>query len=138
MAEFWSQRLRAEEGMYDCPWCIRQLKPRVSGPTAKNPNRAFVSCSTEHDGCGLFCFLDALPNEKFNPNASAAPVANGGGVKRARVAASPGTNIVGPVTHTPGATDARVADLAAEVAQLRKQLADLGAVVAQLKHDFEQ
>lgn len=43
MAEFWSQRLRAEKGMYDCPWCTKQLLTRVSGPTAKNPNRAFVS-----------------------------------------------------------------------------------------------
>jgi len=110
--DYWNQKYHADRAMFECPWCQRDLKSKLS-TSAKNPNRAFVSCNKDFGGCGLFSFLDDRPNEAFNPNNKRG---GGGGAKRAR---SEGTNIVGPVANQPGVHEERLAELAAEIASLK-------------------
>jgi hypothetical protein len=115
--EFWTARFNESAGNYGCPWCDRVLVPKLSN-SAANPGKTFVSCAKDFGGCGLFSFLNNPPNEKFNPN-------NKKGVKRAATEDAPragGTNILGPIVNAPDATEARLADLAAEVAGLRSEL----------------
>jgi len=125
--QFWSSRFNAQTSMYDCAWCARQLKSKISH-SAANPDKEFVSCAKDYGGCGLFCFLDALPNEKFNPNKK-------GGTKRAAPDNSGGTNIVGPIVNAPNATEARLADLAATVDGLRSEVK---AILAYIKEVNDQ
>lgn len=109
---YWNSKYHADRAMFECPWCQRDLKSKLS-TSAKNPNRAFVSCNKDFGGCGLFSFLDDQPNESFNPNNK-----RGGGVgaKRPR---SEGTNIVGPVANAPGVHEERLAELVTEMAALK-------------------
>jgi hypothetical protein len=111
---FWQTQHNKTTGNFDCPWCQRELKSKLS-TSAKNPNRVFVSCNKDFGGCGLFSFLDDAPNESFNPNKKF------GGQKRARSDA-PGTNLVGPVAHQPGAHEQRLAELVTELAALKNSL----------------
>jgi len=126
---FWDARYHAERGDYDCPWCDRTLKHRLSN-SVKNPGRTFVSCSKDYGGCGLFCFLDAVPDEKHNPNNK--------GFKRPATEAparAGGSNIVGPIVSAPNATETRLADLAANVDGLRS---DIKAVLDYIKEVNDQ
>ncbi len=43
---YWTERFIADTGMYTCPDCARDLKPKMSN-SAKNPGRTFVSCSKD-------------------------------------------------------------------------------------------
>lgn len=115
--QYWAQKFNAESQMYDCPWCDRTLKAKMS-TSAKNPNRTFVSCNKDFGGCGLFSFLDDEPNEQFNPNKKA----GGQGQKRAR---TQGTNIVGPVVNQPGVHEQRLAELASEVSGLKSMIVEV-------------
>lgn len=114
MAEtYWKSKFDAASGMYKCPWCERDLKPKLSN-SAKNPGKTFVSCSKDFNGCGLFSFLDAVPNEQFNPFTKA------NGLKRARAEAPPsaGTNVMGPVVNQPDVHEKRLAELSLAVDKL--------------------
>lgn len=102
---YWDERFVGATGTYTCPWCDRDLKPKVS-QSAKNPGKSFVSCSRDYGGCGLFSFLNDQPNEKFKPN----------GNKRGR--AEGGNNIVGPIVNRPSVTDERLAELATKIDEL--------------------
>ena len=106
--QYWSEKWNSEKGMFECPWCQRDLKSKMS-TSAKNPNRTFVSCSKDYGGCGLFSFLDDQPNEAFNPNKA-------GSNKRAR---SQGTNVLGPVVNQPAVHEQRLSELAAEIGSLK-------------------
>lgn len=96
---------------FGCPWCGLLLKKMVSGPNSKNPGRAFVSCNKDYHGCGLFCFLDDEPNEKFNPNKKA------GGNKRAA-----GTTLVGAVAKAPSVQEDQLARIQADVTKIKGAL----------------
>lgn len=120
---FWTSRFNAESKMYTCAWCPRELKSKMSN-SAKNPGRGFVSCAKDFGGCGLFCFLDSKPDDKFRQQQ---------GEKRARAEPS-GTNIVGPVAAAMGDTDKRVAELATENAALRAQMS---AILSKLDVIFD-
>jgi len=126
---FWSSRFHADRGDYDCPWCARTLKHKLSN-SAKNPGRTFVSCAKDFGGCGMFCFLDAVPDEKHNPNKRArsdnGDTSNTGGVR------SGGNNIVGPIVSAPNATETRLADLAAEIAALRSEVAKINDYIKEV------
>jgi hypothetical protein len=121
--DFWSSRFNASAGNYQCPWCSRDLIPKMSN-SAANPGKTFVSCAKDFGGCGLFSFLHQPPNEKFNPNKKQ-------GFKRTKedsendVPRVGGSNIVGPIVSAPNATETRLADLAAEVAHLRSELKEV-------------
>ena len=108
--EYWQQKFNAGTGMYACPWCQRELKPKLSN-SAKNPGKTFVSCSKDFSGCGLFSFLDAIPDEKFNPFTKQQ------GLKRAKPDAPPsqGTNVMGPVVNQPNVHEVRLAELSAKM-----------------------
>ncbi len=112
---YWNARFNAPTGMYQCPWCERDLKPKLSN-SAKNPGKTFVSCSKDFGGCGLFSFLDAEPNEKFNPNNKRARTDNDAGP------AYGGTNVLGPIAHAPDVANERLAELATSVANLEAKL----------------
>lgn len=131
--DYWTQRFNAQAGSYDCPWCARVLKPKLS-TSVKNPGKTFVSCSKDFGGCGLFSFLDSPPNEKFNPNGG-----GGGGVKRERsveAASAPrGTNIVGPIVNAPNVTEQRLADLAAKIDGLASKMEQVLAYVKEVNDD---
>lgn len=130
MNKFWLDR-RTADGNYTCPTngCGRDLKMKTSNSVA-NPGKTFVSCDTKFDGCGLFCFTNDEPNPKFTKKLEAQAKGN----KRERtdddaVATSAsknfkvdGTSVTGQVAYPPSVTDARVADLANEVATLRQML----------------
>lgn len=131
MNKFWLDRRDANGGI-TCPTngCGRELKVKLSN-SAANPGRSFVSCDTKFDGCGRFCFVDEAPNPKFEKKLEAA--AKGGSNKRERTDDGSeggnsknyrveGTSVTGQVAYPPSATDARVADLANEVATLRQML----------------
>lgn len=120
-SQYWVDRYVAQSDMYDCPWCPKQLKAKLSGPTAKNPNKEFVSCNKSYGGCGLFCFTDSEPNEKFNP-----------GNKRQKVEAA-GTNIVGPVAMAPGVHEQRLAELATKIDEQSAILASLTVQAKQME-----
>ncbi len=126
--KFWTERFVAATGSYQCPWCERDLKPKLSN-SAANPGKTFVSCAKDFGGCGLFCFLQNLPNEKFNPNKSA-------GVKRARDdGASPragGSNIVGPIVMAPDVVEVRLADLAAKIDRLCSEMAEVKGYIKEV------
>jgi len=130
---FWAARFKADVGNYDCPWCDRVLVPKIS-KSAANPGKTFVSCSKDFGGCGLFSFLDAPPNEKFNPNKKQ-------GFKRTKGeddADAPrpgGSNIVGPIVNAPNVTETRLADLAAEVAGLRSELKLVLAYIKEVNNE---
>jgi hypothetical protein len=113
---FWKSKFDAAGGMYKCPWCERDLKPKLS-QSAKNPGKTFVSCSKDFNGCGLFSFLDAIPDEKFNPFTKA-----NGLKKRARtddaLPPSAGTNVMGPVVNQPDVHEKRLAELSLAVDKL--------------------
>jgi len=115
--EYWNSRFLAARGVYQCPWCPEELQPRVSN-SAKNPGKTYVACNKERGGCGMFCFLDAEPNEKFNPNN-----------KRARTDTYQGTTVVGSVANGPNVTDTRIAELATSVAELSKTMTDMYAKI---------
>jgi hypothetical protein len=90
--------------------------------SAKNPGKAFVACNKDYGGCGLFCFVENEPNEKYNPN---------NGFKRPR---ADGNNIVGPIAAKPGVHEERLAELATAIDELRTQvLSQLGEVLEYLK-----
>jgi hypothetical protein len=95
--------------MFTCPWCQRDLKEKLS-TSEKNPNRGFFSCNKDFDGCGLFCFSDATPDERFNP-------AKKQDFKRARREGGGATalQVVGPVANQPGIHDQRLAELATKL-----------------------
>jgi hypothetical protein len=117
--EYWNRLFKTESGTYSCPWCQRDLKPKMSN-SAKNPGKTFVSCSKDFGGCGLFSFLDQVPNEQFNPNKQ-----QQGGFKRAREAmpaASAGTNVMGSVANAPTALEQRFAELALKVDALSTKI----------------
>ncbi len=132
MNKFWLDR-RTGDGNYTCPTngCGRDLKVKLSN-SAANPGRSFVSCDQKFDGCGRFCFVDEAPNPKFEKKLESQ--AKGSGTKRERTEdasdggsggnsknfRAEGTSITGQVAYPPSATDARVADLANEVATLRQ------------------
>jgi len=103
--DFWTSKFEQATGTYTCPWCERDLKPKVSN-SAKNPGKTFVSCSRDYGGCGLFSFLCDEPNEKFKPKSG----------KRAR--ADGGNNIVGPIVNRPTVTDERLAELATKMDEM--------------------
>ena len=117
---YWQARYNAATGMFGCPWCNRELKVKMS-TSAKNPNRPFVSCNKDFQGCGLFSFTDDTPNEAFNPNKKQ-------GQKRAKTETQ-GTNIVGPVANQPGVHEQRLAELAFEMGALKAALVSLEAEV---------
>lgn len=133
MNKFWLDR-RDANGNLTCPTngCGRDLKVKLSN-SAANPGRSFVSCDTKFDGCGRFCFVDEAPNPKFEKKLEAA-AKNGGGNKRERADTDDGnggnsknfrvegTSVTGQVAYPPSVTDARVADLANEVATLRQMM----------------
>lgn len=110
--------------MYDCAWCDRELKPKMSN-SAKNPGRSFVSCSKDHGGCGLFCFLDEQVNDKFRPKdaSAAAPT------KRAKV---DGTQVIGSINQQPNAVEQRLAELCTELSLLRTQVHEVHEFVKQV------
>ncbi len=134
MQKFWLDK-RTFDGNYTCPTngCGRDLKLKTSN-SAANPGKTFVSCDVKFDGCGLFCFTDSEPNPKFTKKCEA-QAKSGGGTKRERTDDADsgsggnsknfrvdGTSVTGQVAYPPSATDARVADLANEVATLRQML----------------
>ena len=110
--DYWNAKFDGPSGMYNCPWCPKQLKPTVS-KSAKNPGKVFVSCNKDYGGCGLFSFIDKEPNDKFKPN----------GTKRER-SESAGTNLVGPVAKRPDVLEIRLGELATEVSELRSRLVE--------------
>ena len=124
MGDFWRPLLQPN-GNYTCPWCERELVSKKVQKEGSNKGRFFVSCSKDHEGCGLFCFLDEKPNEKFRPK----------NLKRARTGddatasstsanfTAAGTNLVGPLMNRPDAHEVRLAELAAAVDALRTQIA---------------
>jgi hypothetical protein len=123
--EYWVKLFDADKKTYTCPWCKRELKSKISN-SAKNPGKSFVSCSKDYGGCGLFCFLNEQPNDKFKPaGGDGAPLA----FKRAR---AEGTNVVGPIAAAPNAVEQRVADLAVEVAALRAAIARVDDYIRQV------
>lgn len=121
--EFWNTRFDRNSNMYNCPWCDRQLKARIS-QSEKNPGKTFVSCSKDHGGCGLFCFLGEEPNDKFKPGAAKRP--RGGGN---------GQSFVGAVAAAPPQALVEVAKLQTETADLRAAVADLTSRVAMLEEN---
>ena len=118
--QYWTEKFQAATGTYQCPWCNRDLRSKIS-QSAANPGKQFVSCDKKFGGCGMFCFTDALPNEKFNPNK--------GGVKRERSEEPQprpgGNNIVGPIVSAPNVTEVRLAELAAKVDGLASVLREI-------------
>jgi hypothetical protein len=114
---YWNEKFNVATQMYECPWCQRELKAKMS-MSAKNPNRVFVSCNKDFGGCGLFSFVDDQPNESFNPNKKQ----GGQGQKRAK---TEGTNIVGPVVNQPAVHEQRLAELAAEVSGLKSMIVEV-------------
>ena len=118
---FWQQAFNGDTKQYTCPWCARGLKSKVSN-SAKNPGRSFVSCSKDYGGCGLFCFLDAMPDDKHRPNAT-----GDNSSKRARTDSprTGGNNVIGPIADAPSAHEARLADLAAKIDQLATVIGQL-------------
>ncbi len=116
---YWQEKV-LQNGNYQCPWCPRDLKAKLSN-SAKNPNKLFVSCSQDHGGCGLFCFLDSEPNEQFNP-AKKRSFCKRDRDESGVPAPKSGNNIVGPVVNRPDVHETRLAELAAEVAGLRSEL----------------
>ena len=121
---YWRGLFIAASGVYQCPWCSRDLKPKMSN-SAKNPGKTFVSCSKDHGGCGLFSFLDQTPNEKFNPN-------KGGDTKRARTEPTQGNAIVGPVVNRPDAHEVRLAELAAKMDSFATDLRKISEFIKQV------
>ena len=114
MADFWRQRFNTNDNTYECPWCHRGLKSKLS-KSAKNPDKVFVSCAKDFGGCGLFCFLDSVPNDKFKPNTN----------KRPKTDDDPqpgGNNVIGPIVNNPDVHEVRLAELAAKVDNLASQL----------------
>jgi hypothetical protein len=101
---------------FGCPWCGLLLKKMVSGAASKNPGRAFVSCNKDYHGCGLFCFLDDKPNEKFNPNNKT------GGNKRPA-----GTTLAGPVAKAPSVQEDQLARIQTDVTKIKSILCALAA-----------
>ncbi len=136
MHKFWTDK-RTPDGSYTCPTngCGRDLKTKTS-KSAANYDRQFVSCDEKFGGCGLFSFTDAEPNPKFTKKCETT-AKNGGGNAQKRERADDadsggggnsknyrveGTSVTGQVAYPPSATDARVADLANEVATLRQMM----------------
>jgi len=117
--QLWQKQFNATSKEYQCPWCPRQLKCKVSN-SANNPGRSFVTCDKKFGGCGLFCFLDAEPNDKFRPKEGAA-------------SAPQGTHVLGPVVNQPHVDQERLAEVAAEVGVLRGHLQQLMARVIVLE-----
>lgn len=132
MHKFWLDK-RTPDGNYTCPTngCGRDLKLKTSN-SAANPGKTFVSCDEKYSGCGLFCFTFKEPDPKFTKKLEATAAAqkrprdeadadsgSGGNSKNFRV---DGTSVTGQVAYPPSATDARVAELANEVATLRQML----------------
>lgn len=127
MASYWADKTAQDPQKgtgYTCPWCQRFLKPKVS-TSAKNPGRSFVSCASDYGGCGLFSFLDGVPDERFNPSKKD----KGAPLKKAKV---DGTQVVGPIADPPDAVAQRLAELSTEVAGLRSELAQVLRVVTQI------
>lgn len=138
-SEYW-KALLLPNGNYKCPWCERDLvSKKVQKDNGKgNLGRFFVSCSKDHEGCGLFCFLDEKPNDKFKPKS---------GFKRGRddavaTSAAPGfvggTNLVGPLMNRPDTHEVRLAELATEIAQLRTVIQGQQQHIAQIAEYVKQ
>ncbi len=108
---FWQGQAKGD-GDYTCPWCNRDLKSKLSN-SAKNPGKVFVSCSADFGGCGLFCFIDKVPDDKYKPKNNATST-----TKRARPEAEGGTQLIGGIAALPNGSEKRLADLLAEVARL--------------------
>jgi hypothetical protein len=106
---------------YKCPWCSRDLVKKTSHSPA-NPERDFVSCDKKFGGCGLFCFLDAEPNEKFNPNKK-----SGGGGK-----SGGGAVFGGSYAAKPPAENLKIAALEAKIATMESQITTLFSDVSSL------
>lgn len=121
--QFWLDK-RIEGGDYQCPWCPRTLKSKLSN-SIKNPGKSFVTCNKEFGGCGLFSFLDVQPNEEFNPSKKKTfnkrtkiddSIGVGGAIPQ-------GTNVIGPISNAPTATEMRLAELATKIDEMQTQLA---------------
>lgn len=67
MDSFWNE-YQINSDTFKCCDCGKEMKSRMSR-SEKNPNRVFVSCSKDNEGCGLFCFLDTKPLAKFRKQA---------------------------------------------------------------------
>ena len=115
--KYWTDK-RTSDGDYTCPWCARNLKLKLSN-SEKNPGRGFLSCDTKFGGCGLFCFADAEPNEKFKP--------------RGDKAAASGSIFGGNYAAKPSAENLEVATLKAKVATIESQLATIFEDIARLQ-----
>ncbi len=127
---YWNDRFHKETGMYTCPGCQRDLKPKMS-QSAKNPGRTFASCSRDYGGCGLFSFIDEQP--KFMPQVAQ-------GAKRAREEG--GNNVIGPIVNRPDVTETRLAELATKIDEattvlgsLRSEIAFIASYVKQLQEN---
>lgn len=112
MADYWSRYAQADGKHYTCPWCSADLTMFTCGQNAKpeNVGRSFVNCSNKDgkNGCGLYCFLDKVPNDKFKPKA--------GGEKRAR---TEGTIITGSVANAPTPAEDALARIQTDVTKLK-------------------
>lgn len=118
MSTYWTEKFNAASGMYQCPWCDRDLKPKVSN-SEKNPGRSFVACSKDYGGCGMFSFLDAEPNAKFKPH----------GAKRGRV---DGAHVMGGINQAPDQVAQRLAELATEISGVRSEIREVYDFVKQV------
>lgn len=128
-SQFWLQQYDAEKQIYTCPWCQRDLKAKVSN-SAKNPGKTFVSCAKDYNGCGLFSFLDAQPDEKFKPKETNGTI--GATNKRSRADPPAPVQVVGPIAAPPDAVAQRLAELATEVTSLRSELAAVRKFIEQV------
>jgi hypothetical protein len=132
MAElYWKNKFDAATGMYKCPWCERDLKPKLSN-SAKNPGKTFVSCSKDFAGCGLFSFLDAVPDEKFNPFTKAKGLAKRPRSDDGAQPPSAGTNVLGPVVNQPDVHEKRLAELALAIDKLTSAVVRIEDYVRQV------
>lgn len=108
---FWAP-FRNPNGQVGCPWCGLLLKVFTCGANAKpeNQGRSFVNCSKKDGahGCGLYCFLDEVPNDRFKPKAQ--------GQKRER---AEGTVLTGGIAATPSVLEDAVARLQADVTKIK-------------------
>lgn len=127
-SQFWLDRYNEEKKMYVCPWCSRELKAKVSN-SAKNPGKTFVGCSKDYGGCGLFSFLDGVPDDRYKPkDANASEPAQ----KKSRPAPAAPVQVVGPIAAPPDQTAQRLAELATEVTALRSEIAAISEFIKQV------
>ncbi len=91
-----------------------------------------MSCSKDFAGCGLFSFLDAVPNEQFNPFTKAAGLKKRARTDDAAAPPSAGTNVMGPVVNQPDVHEKRLAELALAVDKLSTAVARIEEYVRQV------